>query len=59
MSQSHFTLAFPLKAPADTQALTDQLTAQMPALIKTAELDRYDPLRAVHDPQSAHRALLG
>ena len=38
MSQSHFTLAFPLKAPADTQALTDQLTAQMPALIKTADL---------------------
>ena len=37
MSQSHFTLAFPLKAPADTQALTDQLTAQMPALIKTAD----------------------
>ena len=25
MSQSHFTLGFPLKSPADTKALADQL----------------------------------
>src|SRR5271165_6025406 len=37
MSQSHFTLAFPLKAPANTQALTDQLSALMPALFKAAD----------------------
>jgi hypothetical protein len=37
MSQSHFTLALPLKAPANTQALTDQLSALMPVLFKAAD----------------------
>lgn len=37
MSQSHFTLAFPLKALADTHALTDQLQPLMPALFQAAD----------------------
>ena len=32
MSQSHCTLAFPLKTRSDTKALTDQLSPMMPAL---------------------------
>jgi hypothetical protein len=37
MSQSHFTLAFSLKAQADTQALADDLAPLMPALFRTAD----------------------
>ena len=37
MSQSHFTLRFPLKAQADTQALTDELTALMAVLFEAAD----------------------
>ena len=37
MSQSHFTLRFPLRAPADTRALTDELTPLMPALFQAAD----------------------
>jgi hypothetical protein len=37
MSQSHFTLGFPLKAPADTKALSQQLTAVMPLLFQAAD----------------------
>ena len=37
MSQSHFTLAFPLKAQADTQALADDLSPLMPALFQAAD----------------------
>ena len=37
MSQSHFTLRFPLKAQAGTQALTDELTSLMPVLFQAAE----------------------
>jgi hypothetical protein len=37
MSQSHFTLSFPLKAPANTQALADQLSPLMPALFRAAD----------------------
>jgi len=36
MSQSHFTLRFPLKAPTDPQALTDQLLPLMPALFEAS-----------------------
>jgi hypothetical protein len=32
MSQSHFTLSFPLKQPSDSKALSDELTRMMPAL---------------------------
>ena len=38
MSQSHFTLSFPLKQPSDPKALSDQLTQMMPALLKAEEL---------------------
>ena len=38
MSQSHFTLSFPLKQPSDPKALSDQLTAMMPALLKAEDL---------------------
>lgn len=37
MSQSHFTLAFPLKAPSDIKALTAELTVELPALYKAAD----------------------
>src|ERR1700733_7307840 len=37
VSQSHFTLRFPLKAQADIQALTEELTALMPVLFEAAE----------------------
>jgi hypothetical protein len=32
MSQSHFTLSFPLKQPSDSKTLSDELTRTMPAL---------------------------
>jgi hypothetical protein len=37
MSQSHFTLAFPLKAQTDTQALSNHLAPLMPALFQAAD----------------------
>ena len=37
MSQSHFTLSFPLKQPSDPKALSDQLTSMMPALFKAED----------------------
>jgi hypothetical protein len=37
MSQSHFTLGFPLKPPAIPGALTEQLTAMMPLLFQAAD----------------------
>jgi hypothetical protein len=37
MSQNHFTLSFPLKAPADAKALADQLPPLMPELFKAAD----------------------
>ena len=37
MSQSHFTIRFPLKAPADAKALAEQLPPLMPALFEAQE----------------------
>ncbi len=37
MGQSHFTLSFPLKTPADAKALADQLPPLMPALFKAED----------------------
>jgi len=37
MSQSHFTLSFPLKTPSNTKALTDQLSPMMPALFEAED----------------------
>jgi hypothetical protein len=37
MSQNHFTLSFPLKSPADAEALADQLPPMMPALFRAAD----------------------
>lgn len=37
MSQSHFTLAFPLKAQTDTRALSDDLTPLMSSLFQAAD----------------------
>jgi hypothetical protein len=37
MSQSHFTLAFPLKSPADAKAITEQLPALMPDFLKVQD----------------------
>ena len=34
MSQSHFTLSFPLKSPADANVLAEQLPAMMPNLFE-------------------------
>ena len=37
MSQSHFTLRFPLKSPSDAKALTEQLPALMPDFFKVED----------------------
>ncbi len=37
MSQSHFTLSFPLKSPADAKALAEQLPPMMPALFQAED----------------------
>lgn len=37
MSQSHFTLSFPLKAPADAKVLAEQLPSVMPGLFQAAD----------------------
>jgi hypothetical protein len=37
MDQSHFTLSFPLKTPADAKALAEELPPLMPALFRTAD----------------------
>jgi hypothetical protein len=37
MSQNHFTLAFPLKFPADAKALSEQLPPLMPAMFKAQD----------------------
>jgi hypothetical protein len=37
MSQSHFTLGFPLRTPSDTKALKDQLSPLMPALFEAED----------------------
>jgi hypothetical protein len=37
MSQSHFTLSFPLKSPADAKWVTDQLPPLMPALFEAED----------------------
>src|SRR6267142_4047240 len=37
MSQNHFTVSFPLKAPADAKALAEQLPPLMPQLFQAAD----------------------
>jgi len=37
MSQSHFTLSFPLKSPADAKMLAEKLPPMMPALFQAAD----------------------
>ena len=37
MSQNHFTLSFPLKAPADARALSEQLPPLMPEMFKAQD----------------------
>jgi hypothetical protein len=37
MSQNHFTLSFPLKAPADAKVLAEQLPAMMPDLFEATD----------------------
>src|SRR5271169_4010143 len=37
MSQNHFTLSFPLKAPADAMALSEQLPPLMPAIYQAQD----------------------
>ena len=37
INQSHFTLSFPLKAPADARALAEQLPPMMPGLFEAAD----------------------
>src|SRR5213592_1762556 len=37
MSQSHFTLSFPLKSPADAKALAEQLPPMMPQLFQAQD----------------------
>ena len=37
MSQNHFTLSFPLKSPADANALAEQLPPLMPVYFEAAD----------------------
>jgi hypothetical protein len=37
MSQSHFTLSFPLKSPADAKVLAEELPPAMPKLFQAAD----------------------
>jgi hypothetical protein len=37
INQSHFTLAFPLKSPADAKALAEQLPTMMPGLFQVED----------------------
>src|SRR5271163_3391127 len=37
LSQSHFTLSFPIKSPADAKLLAEQLPPTMPALFRAAD----------------------
>src|SRR5271170_1941610 len=37
MSQSHFTLSFPLKTPADAKAIAEELPALMPGLFEVED----------------------
>jgi hypothetical protein len=37
MGQSHFTLSFPLKSPADANVLAEQLPAMMPDLFEATD----------------------
>ena len=37
MSQSHFTLSFPLKSPADAKAIAQELPPMMPSLFKAED----------------------
>jgi hypothetical protein len=37
MTQSHFTLGFPLKTPSDTKTLTDQLSSAMPGFFASED----------------------
>jgi len=37
MSQSHFTLSFPIKSPADAKALAEQLPPMMPQLFQAQD----------------------
>src|ERR1700687_2262844 len=37
MSQSHFTLGFPLRSPADARTLAEELPPMMPALFQAAD----------------------
>src|SRR6267154_5240167 len=37
MSQNHFTLSFPLEAPADAKVLAEQLPAMMPDLFQATD----------------------
>jgi hypothetical protein len=37
MIQSHFTLSFPLKSPEDAAALPQEMTPQMPDLLRVEE----------------------
>ncbi|HKC40483.1 MAG TPA: hypothetical protein VKC15_13145, partial [Gemmatimonadales bacterium] len=37
MSQSHFTLRFPLKSPADAKALAEELPPLMPGLFQATD----------------------
>ena len=48
MSQSHLTIDFPIKAPANAKALSEELPSLMPDLAKRARRPRYRALLSVH-----------
>src|SRR5436309_3221101 len=58
MSQSHFTLSFPLKSPADAKALAEQLPPLMPQLFQAAGHGTTKDLDKVGTPHFAQFAPL-
>ena len=53
MGQSHFTLSFPLKSPADAKALAQDLTPSMPDLFRVE--DAIGTVHARHHARLAAR----
>ena len=59
MSQSHFTLCFPLKSAADAKAITEQLPALMPDFLQSPGFARDDSLLAFHPAERQDSAVSG
>ena len=57
MSQSHLTIDFPIKGPANAKALTEELPPLMPDLAKAQDQPRYRALLPLHGQGGREAAL--